>query len=294
MSSVDPLIRLEAVSKRFPRAGSRESFRAVDEVTLDIGAGERFGIIGSSGAGKSSLLRLINLLERPDEGRIHVAGRELMRLSRSQLRAARSGIGMIFQQFNLLQNATVFDNVAFPLMVRRPRLSSAQIRSRVGECLEEVGLTEKVAAYPAHLSGGQKQRVAIARALATRPAVMLCDEPTSALDSETTRSVLAILADINRRHGVTLVVVTHELSVAQTLCERVAVMAHGRVVEDIVLGRSGDRLQTAIARANRGEVLPSGDTPAEASGGVVARARTAAHQQRRVGGLPMPARSAHV
>lgn len=292
MSHTTPLIRLESVSKRFARPDSRDTFTAVDDVSLQIGAGERFGIIGSSGAGKSSLLRLINLLERPDAGRIHVAGKELTRLSRAELRAARGGIGMIFQQFNLLQNATVFDNVAFPLTIRRPRLSRAEIRKRVEECLNEVGLTDKLASHPAHLSGGQKQRVAIARALATRPAVMLCDEPTSALDSETTRSVLAILADINRRHGVTLVIVTHELAVARALCERVAVMAAGRIVEDIVLAEAGDRLETAIARANRGEVfqqLLASPPP------IASQARpTPAPERRRVGGLPMPGGTAYV
>ncbi len=290
-----PLIRLASVSKRFTVPGRRVPFQAVDDVSLDIGAGERFGIIGSSGAGKSTLLRLINLLEKPDAGRVQVGGKELTTLSRRDLRAARSGIGMIFQQFNLLQNATVHDNVAFPLSIQRPRLARADILARVLECLAVVGLTEKASSYPAQLSGGQKQRVAIARALATRPAVMLCDEPTSALDSETTRSVLDVLADINRRLGVTLVVVTHELSVARTLCERVAVMADGRIVEDLVLDRSGDRLETAISRANRrGALAPApsieGALPVEAR----PVQRVEAPTQRRVGGLPLPQRSVHV
>ena len=247
-----PLIALDHVSKRYAGTRGEADFVAVDGVSLRIGAGERFGIIGSSGAGKSTLLRLINLLEKPDAGAVRIAGRDLTRLSRADLRGARAGIGMIFQQFNLLQNATVRDNVAFPLTIGRPRLSRADQRARVDECLQVVGLGDKVDRYPAQLSGGQKQRVAIARALATRPAVMLCDEPTSALDSETTRSVLGILADINARLGVTLVVVTHELAVARQLCERVAVMADGRIVEDIRIDANDDRLETAIARANRG------------------------------------------
>jgi D-methionine transport system ATP-binding protein len=277
MSHPSPLIRLASVSKRFPGAGGADAFVAVDRVSLDIDAGERFGIIGSSGAGKSTLLRLINLLETPDTGSVEIDGQDLTRLSRRDLRAARAGIGMIFQQFNLLQNATVYDNVAFPLTIRRPRLSRADQRARVDECLKIVGLASKLDSYPAQLSGGQKQRVAIARALATRPAVMLCDEPTSALDSETTRSVLDILADINGRLGVTLVVVTHELAVARSLCQRVAVMADGRIVEDIAIERGGDRLETAIARANRGGADPS---PIQAP------------TPRRVGGLPLPAKAA--
>jgi D-methionine transport system ATP-binding protein len=281
MSDATPLIRLESVSKRFPIANSRASFQAVDGVSLSIGRSERFGIIGTSGAGKSTLLRLINLLEKPDAGSVEVDGKDLTRLSRRELRAARGGIGMIFQQFNLLQNATVHDNVAFPLTIQRPRLSRAEIHARVDQCLAEVGLTSKVASYPAQLSGGQKQRVAIARALATRPAVMLCDEPTSALDSETTRSVLDMLQGINRRLGVTLVIVTHELSVARALCDRVAVMADGRIVEDLSLDRSGDRLETAIARANQRVV----DGPAPSA---------VAPVRRRLGSLSLSRRTAHV
>lgn len=297
MIDAPPLIRLESVSKRFPLADRHDTFQAVDDVSLAIGAGERFGIIGTSGAGKSTLLRLINLLERPDAGRVEVGGRDLTRLSRTGLRTARRGIGMIFQQFNLLQNATVFDNVAFPLTLQRPKSSSADIHARVEACLGEVGLTGKRESYPAQLSGGQKQRVAIARALATRPAVMLCDEPTSALDSETTRSVLEILADINRRLDVTLVIVTHELSVARALCERVAVMAEGRIVETLAMDRDGDRLETAIARANHGAA------PAEAPLATPARPRVVEASdavlfptpaRRRVGGLPLPRKAAHV
>jgi len=292
MSDQRPLIRLASVSKRFIVAGSRTPFLAVDRVSLDIAAGERFGIIGSSGAGKSTLLRLINLLETPDAGSVEIDGRDLTRLSRRDLREARAGIGMIFQQFNLLQNATVYDNVAFPLTIRRPRLSRADQRARVEECLKIVGLTSKLDSYPAQLSGGQKQRVAIARALATRPAVMLCDEPTSALDSETTRSVLDILADINDRLGVTLVVVTHELAVARRLCERVAVMTDGRIVEDIRIEADGDRLETAIARANRGGgEADDSDASTKAAGSDRDEAERKP-ARRRAGGLPMPGRTA--
>src|SRR3989475_495747 len=204
------LIRLRDLQKKFVTADGKH-FDAVRSVSLDIGQGTVFGLIGKSGAGKSTLLRLINLLERPDSGEVVVAGQRLTDLGRRALREARQNIGMIFQQFNLLQNATVFENVAFPLRIHGGH-SRAQIEQRVRECLDIVGLTDKAASHPAQLSGGQKQRVAIARALAPRPQVLLCDEPTSALDSETTRSILATLADINSRLGVTIVIVTHELA----------------------------------------------------------------------------------
>ena len=189
-SAAPALIALAAVSKSFTLPDGRV-FDAVQSVTLDIAAGQVFGLIGKSGAGKSTLLRLINLLERPDAGQVRVDGRDLTALSKRELRETRQGIGMIFQQFNLLQNASVFDNVAFPLKLHGNR-SKAEIEQRVRECLAVVGLTDKIHSYPAQLSGGQKQRVAIARALAPKPKVLLCDEPTSALDTETTRSVLQL------------------------------------------------------------------------------------------------------
>ncbi len=241
-----PLIRLEGLSKSFRTPGGG-SFDAVRDVSLQVREGEILGLIGKSGAGKSTLLRLINLLERPDAGRVFVAGRELTQLGKSELRAARQNIGMIFQQFNLLQNATVAENVAFPLRLHG-RASRAEIADRVAECLALVGLQDKADSYPAQLSGGQKQRVAIARALAPRPAVMLCDEPTSALDAETTRELLATLADINRRLGVTIVIVTHELSVVQALCRQVAVISEGRLVEQFAVADAASRGQSALAR----------------------------------------------
>ncbi|MGJ7580569.1 methionine ABC transporter ATP-binding protein [Variovorax sp. RHLX14] len=228
-----PLIHLEGVQKSFALP-SGEIFDAVRSLTLDIPAGEIFGLIGKSGAGKSTLLRLINLLERPDAGQVFVGGRDLTTLSRSELRDTRQQIGMIFQQFNLLQNATVFDNVAFPLKIHG-RHSRAEIDSRVRECLALVGLAEKIDTYPAQLSGGQKQRVAIARALAPRPQVLLCDEPTSALDSETTRSLLETLREINLKIGVTIVIVTHELSVVEVLCRQVAILENGRLIEQFAV-----------------------------------------------------------
>lgn len=225
----DALIRLDGVSKSFALPDGRR-FDAVRDVSLSVRPGEILGLIGKSGAGKSTLLRLINLLERPDAGRVHVAGRELTALKPAELRRERQRLGMIFQQFNLLQNATAAENVAFPLQLHAGR-SRREIADRVAECLALVGLTDKADQYPAQLSGGQKQRVAIARALAPQPDVLLCDEPTSALDAETTRELLATLADINARLGVTIMIVTHELEVVQTLCRRAAVIADGRLVE---------------------------------------------------------------
>ncbi len=232
-----PLIRVGAASKSYalPRGGR---FDAVKSVTLEVQAGDIFGLIGKSGAGKSTLLRLINLLERPDSGSVTVDGRELTTLGKRALRAARQNIGMIFQQFNLLQNATVFDNVAFPLRLHGGR-DARQIAERVERCLTLVELGAKADSYPAQLSGGQKQRVAIARALASGPAVLLCDEPTSALDAETTRALLATLRDINRRLGVTIVIVSHELAVLGAICNRVAVIEDGAIAEQFALDGAG-------------------------------------------------------
>jgi D-methionine transport system ATP-binding protein len=245
LPAAEPLIRLRGVSKSFGAGRHGDGVAAVRDVSLDIGAGEIFGIAGRSGAGKSTLLRLVNLLERPDAGTVAVDGRELTTLDRRALRAARQRIGMIFQGFNLLQNATVADNVAFPLKIHGGRTKD-EIARRVADCLALVHLEDKPRAWPAQLSGGQRQRVAIARALAGGPAVLLCDEPTSALDAETTRSILATLADVNARLGVTIVIVSHELDVLAALCHRVAVVEDGRVAE-IVRPRSSSAL-TALGR----------------------------------------------
>ena len=245
--SAAPVIRLQSVQKSFALP-SGEVFDAVHSLSLEIQQGDVFGLIGKSGAGKSTLLRLINLLERPDAGQVFVGGRDLTTLSRSELRDTRQNIGMIFQQFNLLQNATVFDNVAFPLKIHG-RHSKAEIDARVRECLALVGLAEKIDTYPAQLSGGQKQRVAIARALAPRPQVLLCDEPTSALDSETTRSLLETLRDINQKIGVTIVIVTHELSVVEVLCRNVAILEKGRLIEQFAVEDApNEERKTALGR----------------------------------------------
>jgi D-methionine transport system ATP-binding protein len=245
-NTAPPLLRLEGVSKSFVLPNGQR-FDAVKSVTLDVREGDIHGLIGKSGAGKSTLLRLINLLERPDAGTVTVAGRELTGLDKRELREARQSIGMIFQQFNLLQNASVFGNVAFPLRIHGHH-DKAQVAQRVRECLDVVGLADKIDSHPAQLSGGQKQRVAIARALASRPAVLLCDEPTSALDSETTRSVLDTLRDINAKLGVTIVIVTHELSVVRALCKHVAVIENGELAEQFEVGHAVGLPKTGLGR----------------------------------------------
>jgi len=221
------LIKLKEISKSF-RSGAT-STTVIDNVSLENVRGEIFGIIGRSGAGKSTLLRCINLLEKPDTGSVIVGGVELTKLSPSQLQSQRRKIGMVFQHFNLLTTATARDNIAFPL--RLEKLSREQINSRVDELLEMVGMTAHADKYPSQLSGGQKQRVGIARALANHPDVLLCDEATSALDPETTHSILALLQEINRNLGVTILLVTHEMQVVRSICDRVAVMHQGQIVE---------------------------------------------------------------
>lgn len=241
-----PIIELQAVRKSF-RLPDGQVFDAVHPLSLVIERGDIYGLVGQSGAGKSTLLRLINLLERPDAGVVRVAGRDLTQLGRRELREARQNIGMIFQQFNLLQNATVADNVAFPLKIHG-RHSRAAIDARVRECLALVGLSDKAGSYSARLSGGQKQRVAIARALAPRPEVLLCDEPTSALDTETTRSLLGTLREINEQLGVTIVIVTHELPVVDQLCRHVAVLEQGRLIEQFAVDAVDRPRQSALGR----------------------------------------------
>ncbi|MDO5356914.1 MAG: methionine ABC transporter ATP-binding protein [Conchiformibius sp.] len=222
------MIILENVSKHYQNR-DKTRFAAVEPTDLHIRAGEIFGLMGYSGAGKSTLLRLINLLERPDSGRVVVDKQDLTAMSEAQLRRARQNIGMIFQQFNLLANRTVAQNVAFPLEIAG--WDADKIAARVNECLDVVGLNERAGHYPAQLSGGQKQRVGIARALAPKPHVMLADEPTSALDPSTTRSVLGCLKEINQRFGVTIVIVTHEMSVIRRLCHRTALLDKGKLLE---------------------------------------------------------------
>ena len=221
------MIELTHISKDFASGG--RTVHAVQDVSLSIGKGEIFGIIGFSGAGKSTLVRCINLLERPTSGSVTVDGKEMTALSARELRQARKKIGMIFQHFNLMPSRTVFGNVAYPL--RGSGLSREQIADKVHRLLELVGIGDKAEAYPKQLSGGQKQRVAIARALANDPNVLLCDEATSALDPQTTKAILRLLKNLNEKLGITVVIITHEMAVVKEICDRVAVMEHGRVVE---------------------------------------------------------------
>lgn len=222
------MIELDGISKTF--STKEHQVEAVKEVTLHIKEKEIYGIIGFSGAGKSTLVRCINLLERPDKGKVILKGRELTSLSQRELRAARKDIGMIFQHFNLFRSRTVFQNVAYPLKGRG--IPKEEIRKKVVELLRLVELEDKINAYPSQLSGGQKQRVAIARALATDPKVLLCDEATSALDPQTTHSILRLLKQLNESLGITIVVITHEMAVIKEICDRVAVMDQGNVVEE--------------------------------------------------------------
>lgn len=222
------MIRLENVSKTF--TDSNKEVHAVNNVSLTINDGDIFGIIGFSGAGKSTLVRCINLLEKPTEGKVFVDDAEITALSGKELRKARKKIGMIFQHFNLMPSRTIFGNVAYPL--RGSGLSKEEIKEKVHHLLELVGISEKENAFPSQLSGGQKQRVAIARALANDPGILLCDEATSALDPQTTKSILKLLQQLNQTLGITVVVITHEMAVVKEICNRVAVMDHGDVVEE--------------------------------------------------------------
>ena len=222
------MIRFENVSKTF--RGNGKQVEAVKEVSLHIKKGEIFGIIGYSGAGKSTLVRCINLLERPDQGRIWIGDTEITALKGKSLRKQRRKIGMIFQQFHLFASRNVYENVAYPL--KHQGLTRQEIKKRVEELLNLVGLEDKASAYPSQLSGGQKQRAAIARALANEPDILLCDEATSALDPKTTTAILRLLQEVNRKLGVTIVVITHEMQVVKESCGSVAVMEGGSVVEE--------------------------------------------------------------
>ena len=244
------MIKLEHITKTF---SGQSEVHAVKDVSLDIAEGEIFGIIGYSGAGKSTLVRCINLLEKPTAGKVTVDGVELTALSERELRKERQKIGMIFQQFNLLMQRTCLDNVCFPLEIKGVKREEA--RKRALELLELVELADKAGAYPAQLSGGQKQRVAIARALASDPKVLLCDEATSALDPTTTVSILGLLKELNAKLGVTVVVITHQMSVIEEICSRVAILDGGSVAE---LGLVQDIFSNPSTDAARRLVYPGG------------------------------------
>ena len=221
------MIQIQHLTKRFDTASG--TLVALNDINLEIADGDIYGIIGMSGAGKSTLVRCINMLERPDEGNVEVNGRRMQDLKPAELRAARREITMIFQQFNLLMQRNCLKNICFPMELAGVEKSKAEARAR--ELLELVGLPDKAAAYPAQLSGGQKQRIAIARALATDPKVLLCDEATSALDPKTTQSILALIQKINRELGITVVIITHQMSVLEQVCNNVAILDNGTVVE---------------------------------------------------------------
>ena len=258
---MEPIIELQSLSKTF---GSGESqVAALQEVSIAIAPGEIFGIIGLSGAGKSTLVRCINLLERPDSGRVLFHGRDLMGLDAKSLRAQRRKISMIFQSFNLLDQRTALDNICFPMeLAGVPR---KQARQRAMELFETVGLPDKAGAYPVQLSGGQKQRIAIARALASDPEVLLCDEATSALDPKTTDAILNLLQEINQKRGITVIIITHQMSVIEQICNRVAILDSGCVAEigdvESVFSNPQSDAGRRLVSPNVAEPAVTGDMP---------------------------------
>lgn len=229
--------------------------KALDRVSIDIDTADIFGIIGMSGAGKSTLLRCMGMLDRPDEGSIEVDGVDVLSVTPRQLIEVRKQIGTVFQGYNLLMQKTVAKNIAFPLELSNT--PKEEIRRRVAELLELVGLSDKAQSYPSQLSGGQKQRVAIARALAVNPKVLLCDEPTSALDSLTTRSILSLLREINQKYSVTIVIITHEIGVVRSICNKVAVIDNSVVVEQ---GETKAVLESPRSPVTKQLLLMGGDS----------------------------------
>ena len=248
------MIKIENLSKTFHTADG--SVEALKNVSLDIADGDIFGIIGMSGAGKSTLVRCINLLERPDEGTVTIDGTDLGELNKKQLRSLRREVTMIFQGFHLLMQRTCLKNVCFPLELAGYSRQDAQKRAK--ELLETVGLLDKANAYPSQLSGGQQQRVAIARALATNPKVLLCDEATSALDPTTTNSILELIQEINQKTGITVVVITHQMSVVEKICRHVAILDGGEVAEQ---GEVTEVFSHPRSEAAKRLVYPESDAP---------------------------------
>ena len=258
------LIQIHHLSKTFGSGTNRVA--ALQDVSLSINEGDIFGIIGLSGAGKSTLVRCINLLERPENGKICFRGQDLMTLRRKQLRLQRRKIAMIFQSFNLLQQRTALDNICFPLELAG--VSRKEAKEKALALLETVGLQDKAKAYPSQLSGGQQQRIAIARALASDPEVLLCDEATSALDPQTTESILALLQKINKERGITVILITHQMSVIEQICHRVAILDQGCVVE---IGQVEDVFNNPRSDAARQLVSPVKALPLSHCAGPVAR-----------------------
>lgn len=227
MLAIEPLIQLIDLGKEYISQGA--TIVALNDINLEIFSGDIFGIIGMSGAGKSTLVRCINFLEKPTTGTVVLDGNDLSLLSEKEIRKLRQNIGMIFQQFNLLMQRNVEDNICFPLEIAGVKADERKKRSQ--ELLEIVGLSDKAKSYPSQLSGGQKQRVAIARALSTNPKILLCDEATSALDPTTTSSILSLLKEINKKLGITIVIITHEMSVVERICDKVAIIDNGELAE---------------------------------------------------------------
>ena len=252
----EPIIEIRGLRKTFGQGEA--AVTALDGIDLSIEKGEIFGIIGLSGAGKSTLVRCKNLLETPTEGTVRVDGQDITTLSPKELRKARQSITMIFQGFNLLMQRSALDNICFPLELSGTPRKEAVARAR--ELLKVVGLEGREGAYPAQLSGGQKQRVAIARALATNPKVLLCDEATSALDPTTTQSILALLQELNRTLGVTVVIITHEMKVVEQICGRVAILAESHVVEE---GKVSEVFRHPKTAAARQLLMPGSETARE-------------------------------
>lgn len=253
VNSDKTIISFENLSKRYEKKG--QIFVALDNVTFKVNKGDVYGLIGFSGAGKSTLLRMVNALETPTEGKVFVKGVDLTSLKESKLREIRKDIGMIFQEFNLLETKTVFDNIAMPLVLRHD--NKQKIKARVEELLKFVGLEDKAKALPGELSGGQKQRVGIARALATEPEILLCDEATSALDPDTTESILNLLARVNKELNVTILFVTHTIRVVQKLCNKVAILEHGKLVENGSVIDIFSKPKSTIAKRFVETVIPS-------------------------------------
>lgn len=246
------MIELTGLNKSFNRHA------ALNDVNLFIQQGEIFGIIGKSGAGKSTLLRCINMLERPDTGDVVVDGENISRLSASKLRKARHKMAMIFQQFNLLNSKSVYDNIALPMRIQG--LDEDSIKEKIDELLPLVELSDKVHAYPQQLSGGQKQRVAIARALSTSPKILLCDEATSSLDPDTTDAILSLLKKINERYGITIVLITHEMDVVKRICHRLALMQAGQIIESTAIAdifKEKDSIARSMLYAQLSPELPA-------------------------------------
>ena len=245
------MIELKHISKVFPTADGE--LKALTDVNITVEDGDVFGIVGMSGAGKSTLVRCINLLERPTEGQVVIDGRDLCAMTEKELMVQRRSISMIFQQFNLLMQRTCLKNICFPMEIAG--VKAADARKKALELLDIVGLPDKADAYPAQLSGGQKQRIAIARALASDPKILLCDEATSALDPKTTRDILRLIKDINRRLGIMVVVITHEMAVVEEICTKVAILDHGVLQET---GTVEDIFSNPQTEAGRRLVYPDG------------------------------------